>query len=539
MQLERRLHIADLSAVDRKRITQAIEGAGSTTAHGTALGRFWNRTSTSAVRAIGVALAAGLLLAYVVQVGFGQLGAQGVVAGTAMVPVYGLLIGLMVGAALWALPRRWLERSAGEPGVYLFAGHIVDTYRPEWVIRSLEGLRDFRATAAGQLRGVDRVRFAVTAADGRKWIYLMHGREPAERTLARMREANTTLRAAATQGSLPAQQRIDPFVGLEGLRSPAVVTAWRHLPRSALAGLVIGAALAWPVQTMRDRYSDERQWAQARAENSELAYLRYLQHPLGHRAEAEAALPMAALADAQRKGTVTALRAALAKYPNGGIADGVAAAVRVIYDKALDQFKANLRRSDPVLENVVAAALRQAEASGDPRVDVRFVRPSPSEIAKLDARISLLTQGVAGTAAAASHFQGDTVAQREGRMARELQTAFSRVFPADVLTANPAPAAVGSSRPRLSITYTIRQSGKVYKSEQTGRQFIGVTIGFAAEMMAAQNTSPWRFKLEVGPPDRFQVSQRSPADASVYAVMADRAFDELSTKLVDSFFGLK
>lgn len=536
MELERRIRFAGLSAADRARIGQEISRARSGISDGAALFRLWGKPAAASGPALLIALAAAAALAFAVWRGFGELGAEGVVGGPAMMGVCGVLLATLFGAFLWALPRHWLERAAGLPGIYMFAGHIVDTREPLWRVRSLQGLREFRATAAGKVRGLDRIRLVFTAADGTRWVYLMHGKEQAEKAIARLREANAALRAAAQQGSLEEQRRIDPFVGLSVPVAPLPLAALQRLPRAALIGALAGAALAWPLQTFRDQRSDERQWAQARALNTEQAYQSYLTHPLQFKAQAQAALPRAALQDARKAGTVTALRAALARYPQGGIAADVQADVRAIYDKAFARFKSRLNRQDPVLLDVVASALRRAEASGDPRVDIRFARPPAAEITKLDARVSQLAPGAAGTAAAASHFQGNTAAQREKRMAEELKSAFGRVFPTDVLTANTTPVTT-SNRPYMAIAYNIRPSGMVYRSEQTGRQFIGVTIGFAAEMQAPEVAPAWRFKLDVLPPERFQVSEKSPADASVYAVMADRAFDELGSKLVHAFFG--
>jgi hypothetical protein len=119
-----------------------------------------------------------------------------------------------------------------------------------------------------------------------------------------------------------------------------------------------------------------------------------------------------------------------------------------------------------------------------------------------------------------------------------LNTAFASIFPTDVLRLEGGKPATATKDPSISIVYAVGPSGRVYTSDDGARVFVGIDVAFAMRMSIPKDPTPFDFNLSVSPPERFGYRyQRGGNQAeAAYNAMAERAFDEFTSKLQGVFF---
>lgn len=443
----------------------------------------------------------------------------------------GLLVALLGGAVLaWLKAFPWHRRgtNALAPAAYVFAGDIVDTRDGAFVVHPLDGLKQL---ACVEVRNGGRplfTRLDLALHDGRSVKLAVGPQELAQRCASVLQQRHQQLATARRAGAAAVVAAMDPFAGMRHADAPQARPSWgRRLRRSALAWAV---AVALPLGTaawgLRNLASDQVFFDRAQAAGTEAALLDYVAKGWRHVEPARAALPRAALADARKAGSVTALRGVLRRYPAAGLQAEVQREVRAVFEQAFERFKAMATRTDRSVEPFVRELLARLESSGDSGVDVHFVRPGTEGLAAVDRRKT-------GLAPVAAHFGSAGADAREQRMVAELAKGFRMVFPQDVLALT---RATGAQRPQLRVSYEIAPSGMTYRSELTGHSFVGVVVKFDVAFTIPGTSAVWRSRLQVLPPDRFSVNGRFPSDAQVYGEMADRAFDRLSGELHRVFF---
>ena len=92
----------------------------------------------------------------------------------------------------------------------------------------------------------------------------------------------------------------------------------------------------------------------------------------------------------------------------------------------------------------------------------------------------------------------------------------------------------------LDVSYAVEPSDALYTREGDTRGFVGIHVNFDVTMRIPNSAATYAFAISVEPPQTFTVSTSGygPAtDGQVYAEMAARAFDQLSTRLATAFFG--
>jgi hypothetical protein len=192
----------------------------------------------------------------------------------------------------------------------------------------------------------------------------------------------------------------------------------------------------------------------------------------------------------------------------------------------------------------MATLLDRAEQSGNPNVPIQFIRPTPEAMQRMDDALRQKGERLHGLQIipAAAYFSNDSASVREQRIISGLRQAFGSIFPNDVLQFGQG-GNVAASTPTLQIRYQIDPSGAIYEEENGHRGFVGLVARFQAGLVVPDLADPWRFELEVEPPQHYNVEYKTgggraagPSDGQVYAVMAERAFDSLSTKIMASFF---
>lgn len=470
--------------------------------------------------------------------GFGKLEPAGIQPWSMSISL-GLVLAVTIALLLSGWP---LHRRISMPlpsGVFFFALDIVDTRGGRLQLLPLRGLRQLVSTDVLSGSTYLYTRLDFTLEDGRSFNYRIAGREAAERALAVLQSRNGQLNTALRSGDQATAAQLDPFHGHRESNGAisAQALAWPALQGQRLMGskaavaIVAGMLLAQPLWALRNVASDQVMYSTARSTGTEASLKSYVDEGLFHREAARAALAPAALNDARKAQSVTALRSVLKRYPKAGFEAEVASEIKQIFNQAFERFSKQAVRSDPQVLPFVRALLDQLEASGDSTVHVEFQRPSTEALARTDSRNQ-------GLVPAARHFSSDSAAPRERRIVTELAQGFRQVFPQDVLSLRAA-ATADPARPALRIAYRISPSGMVYTSQSTSRKFFGVVVDFDTVFSVPQAPVPLRSSLQVLPPDRFTVKGATQSDEAVYVEMADRAFDQLGAKLHSAFFNAK
>jgi hypothetical protein len=363
-----------------------------------------------------------------------------------------------------------------------------------------------------------------------------------------VREAFDTHNMAALEG-------LDPFPGLRknGWALPPGETGavsdgvFLRVAKHPVTISILLAALIGPASWVaRNAAGDQEMYKQAKLLKTEEAYVAYLWAGKFHVDEMRAALPRVAFDEVVKKKSVTALRSLLKRYPKGGLEQSVAGEIHTLYQKALARFRDQAVQSDPLLVVAMERLLDIVEKRGDPNVPIQFIRPTLAELTRLDAMLQQkgTLNRISTIIPAAAHFSESSAAGREARIVAGLKAAFQTIFPNDVLAL--IPGAKGDSRlPRLDIHYQIDPSGSIYTAEKsTDRGFVGLVVRFQSALVVSETDERWRFNLEVEPPQSFRVDYQTaagsvnvgPPDSQVYAVMAEKAFDALRSKILAAFF---
>ncbi len=406
--------------------------------------------------------------------------------------------------------------------------------------------------------------------------FTVRGKEYAEQILDDLRVAQQRISEAVQFQDWDVLRALDVFFdmrGMDGWNDPVVaerdakatlsgadtVIAKPISPIVARAGtLSLGAMLlAPPFWLGRNLASDEAAFSQARRIDSTWAYDAYVAADGRHRGEVvDRWLPEAAFAEAQRAGTVSALRDFVRAHPESGRVDDARLAIHQRFVQVRQDFMSQAATGDPSMPVFMGRLLDWLEAHDSPPVEVRFFAPSAEALAVIDQNLDLFgqVQGVTGgIAPVAPHFTPEHSAMRESNITRVLQQGFAPVFPADVMQLeHVGRVAAGQesapiTQPTFDVSYTIRPSGSVYTSDTSSRGFVGIHVDFHILMRIPDATETWGVDTSVEPPEHFTVSSfglgsidpngdSEYRDGLVYSVMADRAFDQLEHQLALSFF---
>lgn len=437
------------------------------------------------------------------------------------------------------------------PGEYIFAATLVDARKPVIECIDLSDLRNIEVSEQRYQGFYSHSKFTLFFQDGSKRAWRVNNRQRAAQFGDKLHAMQVRAREAYQRNDLATGLQCDPFYEIRSKNwvlpsaAPQPVPGWRQWLVNpvavALAAAVVLSPLVW---TARNAGADFSMRAQAKALQTEAAYQAYIFDGWFFVDEMRAAIPRVALEEVKKKRSVTALRALLKRYPKAGLQNEVAAEVHALYQASLAKFAAQAATSDPTLLPSMTALLNVLELRGDPVVGIRFKRPSNDAMAEMDARLKKNEARLEGKTIipAAAHFASDTAAAREARIVSNLQAGFRMIFPNDVLSLQ----TVGDSDQRLpvlTIDYQIEPSGDMYVSDSGERAFVGLVARFQSGLKVGADVDPWRFNVEVKPPERFEVNSQTravthngPPDSAVYSVMAERAFDTLAAQMRAAFF---
>jgi hypothetical protein len=396
---------------------------------------------------------------------------------------------------------------------------------------------------------------------GRTEAFSVFNRMKAQTILDQLQNDQQRLRAAAQAGDVAAMADLDPFLEarvhglLDDPQQMAPVAA--HAPHGPLAGGIPAwlkwasvsalafAILAVPTFLVRNHLSDEEAFADAVANGDVYALREYMSSGGSHADEvANVHLPAAAFAEAQRTGTVTALRDFVRDYPNAQQVPQARDVIHQRFEEVKATFMSQANTADPSMLQFMEALLAWLETNDSPPVKVRFNPPSTEALAEMDTELRSRHEAIIPIA---PHFTQDASARREETVTSVLRRGFGAVFPDDVMSLEHAgriaPGAPDPVVPTVNVSYVVRPSGAIYVDETDNRQFVGIHVDFDVRMRIPGVPTEHRFTMPVEPPQRFTVSYDTyggvgggPSEGLVYATMASRAFDQLSSRLRMTFF---
>ncbi len=472
--------------------------------------------------------------------------------------VYAAALFACLAALFNVVARRWTASALPwRPGTYLFPNALV-------VAEAAGTLRLFPFDALDYFKCVHHstngrythsaLRFTFTDGGWRELRVSPLAR--AEALLRQLGDAQRQRAEVARAGDLTALAALDPLAagsGADVAPAPLVPAdpAWRRW-RAAIAAAA-ALLLAAPTWAARNAVSDWRLFSATESAGTEAAYRQYVSQGWLFVGQARQRLPAVAFAEAKKKGTVTALRRVLHDYPRSTVEADVRQEVHRAYEKSRAKFRAQAAMADRAMVSFMERLMDDLEARDTPTVAVRFRSPDPAALAAADERLSARARATFRPAAAiAPHFTDATSRPRESAIVDRLNQGFRAIFPADVLALSMGPrlspgASVPPDAPVILIDYAVAPSGMIYSSRDNplGPLFVGIRVTFRVSMRAPGAT-PFAFALDVAPPEHFTVEYtksgitaapfEGPPEGRVYTVMAERAFDELATKLRLAFF---
>ena len=494
--------------------------------------------------------------------GFGQVwdGLQS----AGFIALYALCLFLAVYSLLAILKRKRLVSSLPyPPGRYLLPMDFVDARTDVLRIVPLAMLADFSGVHHHTNGAYTHTDLTFRFEDGSHETFTVRGKDQAELVLADLRQRQGEVSQAIQERNVEQLFMLDVFLEarlgetweaepprfFDQPAGPQAKPLTGVLARAALVAGALGVVLAAPIWYARNLASDAAIFALLSSDAPEEMVQVYIDQG-GRRAEEarNELLPRAALRDARNKGSVTALRGVVTKYADHAVAAEARGEIKALFAKTVADFKSQAA-GEPGMLAFMDKLFAQLEKTDSPTVQVRFGKPSATDLQKADDFLNKEIKG--GVVPISGHFNDASSAPRESAIVQSLQEAFSTIFPADILKLEQGPRldrdAGALQQPVIDIHYDVQPSGDTYTSEQTGKNFVGIKVKFAVSMRLPKGAEDLSFVLEVEPPERFTVGP-SPLDrygldaysgpdaGRVYHAMATNAFAQLDGKLRKVFF---
>ena len=432
---------------------------------------------------------------------------------------------------------------------------------------------------------------------------VVQGKHLAEQAMGMLRQSQEEVRNAAQARDGATLQRLDPFFEIRmndawnslTPRAPHEISApvAKGLPSFLqtkmiwLGALVLVPVIGVPVWGVWNIATDELMYSKAKERDSVYAYEDYLYTGVRHADEVRTTLlPKAALKEAKAKGSVTALREVLKKYPGSIIDADAKKEIHNLFEQERKEFHDQASTADARMLPFMDKLIDYLEKNETNKVEVRFHSPSSASLEAVDALLKKRSAdplGDGSVIAVAPHFSDSDCISRETVIVQRLGDGFSAIFPADIMTlstgtriaekdaeeplllgsaakATKKPGAktppqpekpkvdmTGVTTPTIDIRYRVGWAGDIYTESKGNRQFVGIVVQFHVAMVVPGEKDVFDFDLEVMPPETFTVNYQSygnllgandggPSEGKVYDVMAARAFDQLSSKMQSVFF---
>jgi hypothetical protein len=436
------------------------------------------------------------------------------------------------------------------PGRYLFATEFVDARNGTFRIIPTRILSDLKGTHM-HTNGVYTHTQLDFTFQGAKEQFSIRGQDAAQAAINAFWDSQRALAAAAEAQDWQTVENLDPFFECRRLgvweagATPGADAGPRvkEIPplfrwRIAIAAGATIALAPW-IAMGRNYVSDEMLFSDAKTFDTESSYGQYLDNGWRHMDEARLAQPIAAFREAKKEATVSKMRRILKTYPGSSVESDARAALHGLYVKTLTDFQSKASTADPRMLPFMKRLLDYLEKNDTATVRVVFSPPSTGSLAKADANFERAYSATGRTVEPISpYFTPTNSAPREREIVSRLHTAFASIFPTDVLKFEGDKAATPAREPSISIAYAVGPSGRAYSSDDRQRMFVGIDITFAMRMSIPNDSNLFDLGLKVSPPERFnyRYKQGDNQAEAAYNAMAERAFDEFTSKLQAVFF---
>ncbi|MFO0643194.1 MAG: hypothetical protein U0183_28475 [Polyangiaceae bacterium] len=530
---------------------------------------------------LGVMGGAIVLLLGLFFVGFGSLGSSLSQHGVVALCLYVALIAVAVLAFIAS--RRHVTEVKCFPlprGVYLFPACIVDATSAE-----LRIVPTAEATLSGSGPRV------TLAAAGKSYTFEAAAGEDLARLVA---EGVQNARVALAENDSAKLAQLDPmheprFSSPVGPRAPyaEVLPAWQKLGWA----VALGVGLVFGVTTyfMRNATSEGLLYSRAKAAGTEAAYRSYLLHGKTHAREVsrvllpraalrtasaagtveaifafkaaypdtditdevDAALHSAMLAELERakaKGTLGALQGFATSYPQHGLQKELAAAVHAVYEKELARVLANVPEASRGEMSPVLTQLFAALEKGGPSLEVRFRRRPGPKLASADKAIMKTITYNGPVSLISKYFDGPHHKAREEMLTKAVGEKLAEGFDKELVHVVQSAAEPDAGKaedpfpkvtaPTLFLVHGADWSGHTYTSRKPRVTIVGLNFGFDAVLVLPQDRRTFKTKHDVWKGvtvPQLRETGDGPLEERVYGQMADSAYDAFAKKVVGAF----
>ncbi|WP_437959406.1 hypothetical protein WME76_06945 [Sorangium sp. So ce119] len=543
---------------------------------------------------LAVSAAAGLLLAALCAAGLGDVNSPLALHPTAAAAAYVLLAATTVVGVLQALAYNAdLVSLPFTPGLFVFPANLIDARDHRLRVFSLAELSRISAAPRGAV---------VLTFGGTRHAFPLEDPSRSDDVIREIEAAWSRMKARPDAAEL---RRLDPFAPA-AIESPfaSPIPLSREVPgwqsyRWLLAAAV-GVTLGLGLFFLRNRMSDARMYAAARARDDVAAYQSYITRGRGHgEVVSQVLLPRAELRLAVAKGSVEAIDDFIRAYPRTGIQAEVAAARRAalaaelerarevgtlaallafaerypkhgldkafndarhaLYARALDRYRSEMPEGSEQNAEFVRRLLAYAERVGPertpqglrgPAVQVRFRRLPSQDLKRADDLVmkSPMFRGV--TSLPTRYVDATRLDPQEKRTASALAEGLARGFEPELVTFEPGPPIEGAAEEPLSVTspslvvsYRVESSGIAYGSKKPQIIIMGLKFFFKTKFMLPGDAEPLLTSDEIArrvPAGLIQQQTAAPRpgalEAIVYESMMRDAFIDLGERYLSTWF---
>jgi hypothetical protein len=421
-------------------------------------------------------------------------------------------------------------------------------------------------------------------------VFSIRNRHRADTALGEMRDMLTRFFKAVEERDFATIAELDIFLtagdpdswsdgGKLGVAPPREGPAAKKVPAAVHYAVAVAALVAAGVSPAlwyaRNNSSDDKMFESAKRSTSSLRD--YLNQGGRHADEAWKLMFVRGLEEARERKSVTALREYLTQYEKApdNLKAEARAAIHEHFVESLATFKKTAPPEATQTIQFVEQLMTFQEAHDSPPLLVSFLPPLVDSLQKIDdmlAETARKEKSKLDVAPIAPHFTESTAERRETTIVAGLTEGFTAVFPNDIVhLEHGARRAADSAAPKdqasIDVSYQVapmyEDDGEpvIYQevndttndplglagleglNRPTGRLYVGVVVRFSILMRIPDQKDAHEIILSVKPPEHFTVpangyGDASIDDASIYYVMAERAFDELRTNLTTAFFGI-
>jgi hypothetical protein len=540
---------------------------------------------------LGLAGLAAIALVALCVVGFGDIEAALAIHPTALVIVYVALAGTVaVGVAQAMAHRQSIRALPFAPGTYLFPVNLIDARD-----------KNLRVFSLGELTGVSSAGGAVVARFGVRSYTFRVGAEHVEHAVTLVEAARAHASADLDEAERRKLDPLEPPVVNNPLAStvPIAMPAPNVLKLRWIIAAAVAVSIGGGLFYLRNARSDAQMFATAKARDDVSSYQRYLSRGLRHtdevsrellpraelrlsvaegsvdaidafiarypdtgiQGEVEAAKKKALLAafeEARAKGTLTALEEFAQSYPDHGLQGELSAARHAIYARALERYRAQMPESATDIAVFVERMLASAEETGTtqteagvrgPTAEVRVMRVPSRELKRSDDLVQKNPMYTGVKSLPSRYLDAAHMQAHEQSVARALAETLSRAFDPEVIVFAPgarvdAEELPAVTTPTIFVTYRVEPSGSAYASKKPMGIYVGLLFYFTLELALPGEKETLRSKHNFVQKIPLEIIRKvdtvpppGTLETQIYESMSSDAFAAIARRFNVQWFG--